>query len=250
VSKTDGRGDLTQSYRYEETERRVEHMIRVGRVVEANYSHPAWLRVKLDGEVSAKLPIGTMRAGGNREWHPYEVGEQVLVYAPAGVTNGAFVLGAVPCNDFPAPDDSPERYVMRYKDDTLVRYDREQHHFDIENPNGDGRYRSIVTDHSEIIQDNDHIKLRIGETFIEIRDGSIELNVNGTTAKLTPDLLAVSAALATFSGNVEIDQNLFVGQVATAGVDVIAGPGISLVFHIHSGVWTGPEVSGPPIPGS
>lgn len=71
------------------------------------------------------------------------------------------------------------------------------------------------------IQCVDQIVLKVGEASVEITESAIRLSAGGATLELS-------------------------GGVVTAASDVIAG-GVSLISHIHTGVITGPMLSGPPV---
>lgn len=261
MSRSNGRGDLPDGYRFEEVERRVDHLVRIGKVAEVDYERAPQARIKvfLDGDleenISAWLPLATSRNGPNGEWDPPEVDEQVIVVAPSGTTNNAYVLGTIPQNLFPVHDyaeRSPDRHLRWYLDETTFLYDRAQHLWEINNPNADGRHHLLITDNSEIEQTNERIFLRIAETSIEIVDGRITLAVGGTTATLTPDLLEVMAGLTRLSGDLEVGGNASIGGAVDVGSTVTAvgdvtGAGISLETHVHIGVETGPGTSGTPI---
>src|SRR4051794_7784251 len=118
----------------------------------------ARVRVMLDGFPSAWLPIATCRNGPNGEWDPPEIDEQVIVVAPSGTTAGAYVLGTLPRDIFPVHDyaeRNPARHLRWYEDDTTLLYDREQHLWELKNPNADGRHHLLITDNSEIEQTNE-----------------------------------------------------------------------------------------------
>jgi phage baseplate assembly protein V len=221
MSRSNGRGDLPESYRFEEVERRFDHMVRIGTVYEVDYERmpQARVRVLLDGWPSAWLPIATCRNGPNGEWDPPEIDEQVIVVAPSGTTAGAYVLGTIPRDIFPVHDYAerdPARHLRWYEDDTTLLYDRDEHLWELKNPNEDGRHHLLITDNSEIEQTNERIFLRINETSIEITDGQIRLSVGEeTTVTLTDGLLAVDAELSHFTGDVVIDGALEVGGATT-----------------------------------
>ncbi|MFV0680021.1 phage baseplate assembly protein V [Ottowia sp.] len=67
----------------------------------------------------------------------------------------------------------------------------------------------------------------------------IEFGVGDATLTITPEQIALSAGGATLT---------LAGGIVTASADVVAG-GVSLVSHIHTGVISGPMVSGPPVGG-
>lgn len=81
--------------------------------------------------------------------------------------------------------------------------------------------------------------------FWQWQDGTLQakcteeiiLTVGEATLSITPEAVRISAGGASLE---------VAGGVVTAESDVIAG-GVSLVNHIHTGVITGPMVSGPPL---
>jgi phage baseplate assembly protein V len=240
MSRSNGRGDLPDAYRFEEVERRLDHTVRIGTVYETDYGRmpQARVRVMLDGFPSAWLPIATCRNGPNGEWDPPEVDEQVIVVAPSGTTAGAYVLGTLPRDLFPVHDYAerdPARHLRWYEDDTTLLYDREQHLWELKNPNADGRHHLLITENSEIEQTNDRIFLRIAETSFEITDGQIRLSVNGeTTMTLTDGLLEVDAELAHFTGDVVIDGALEVGGATTVAGGIAALGNIATTAAINA----------------
>lgn len=252
MSRSDGRGDLPNAYRHEEHERRIDHMLRVGKVVEVDYARVSAngktqprVRVQLDGEPSAWLPISSPRNGPNGEWDAYELDEQVLVWAPSGTTAGAFVWGSIPRDAFPPKSIDPDDHLRWYFDDTTFLYNRARHAYEVVNPNSDGHHWFHITENSEVHQDNDLIRLRIAQTFLEVRDGSITLSVNGgTSVTITDGLVNVLASLTNLVGALNVT------ELATA-LDMIAtATGVTLATHIHEGVEPGPSVTTPAVPGT
>ena len=158
--------------------------------------------------------------------------------APSGTTAGAYVLGTLPRDLFPVHDyaeRNPARHLRWYEDDTTLLYDREQHLWELKNPNADGRHHLLITDNSEIEQTNERIFLRIAETSIEITDGQIRLSVNGeTTMTLTDGLLEVDAELAHFTGDVVIDGALEVGGATTVAGSIAALGNIATTAAINA----------------
>jgi phage baseplate assembly protein gpV len=162
----------------------------------------------------------------------------VIVVAPSGTTAGAYVLGTLPRDLFPVHDyaeRNPARHLRWYEDDTTLLYDREQHLWELKNPNADGRHHLLITDNSEIEQTNDRIFLRIAETSIEITDGQIRMSANGTTTTtLTDGLLEVDAELAHFTGDVVIDGALEVGGAVTVAGGIAALGDIATTAAINA----------------
>ncbi|HVI38282.1 MAG TPA: phage baseplate assembly protein V [Gaiellales bacterium] len=252
MSRSNGRGDLPDAYRFEEVERRLDHTVRIGTVYETDYGRmpQARVRVLLDGWPSAWLPIATCRNGPNGEWDPPEVDEQVIVVAPSGTTAGAYVLGTLPRDLFPVHDyaeRNPARHLRWYEDDTTLLYDREQHLWELKNPNADGRHHLLITENSEIEQTNERIFLRINETSIEITDGQIRLSVGEeTTVMLTDGLLEVDAELSHFTGDVVIDGALEVGgaTTVTGGIATLGNIATTAAINAIGAISAGGLVNG------
>jgi phage baseplate assembly protein V len=248
----DGRGDLGDSYRFEELERRVDHLLRIGNVskIEHEYKSSPRVKVILDGDESDWMRIAALRAGEDQNYWVPEIGEQVMVFAPSGLTPRAIVWGCLNKMDYPALRETADRILIRYKDETEIEYNRETHAYTFTNPNADGMFKSTVTDNSEVLQTADTIKLRIATTFIEVTDGRIVFNVNGTTLTITPDLIAGVAAETTLSGNLNVGGDATAAGTVTGTTAVRTGVGTSLDTHTHIGVETGLGISGPPVPGT
>jgi phage baseplate assembly protein V len=228
VASSDGRGDLSPTYRFEEIERRLDHLLRVGQITQTQYGAKSAPKVKvlIDDNESNWIRIAAIRAGPDREWWVPEPGEQVIVFAPSGVTNAAFVFGSVNRDIHASINDNPDQHTIQYLDETVFQYDRKQHFYDVTNNHGDGHNRWTVTDDSEVLQESGRILLRIKDTFIEITDGKIVQSVNGTSITVTPGLVVHDAARSVFTGNLVVE-----GSIGTAG-SVTAQGGIATAGSI------------------
>ena len=111
------------SFDIAEIERRLSNLARIGTIAEADYKK-ALVRVKSDGFTTEWLPWITRRAGGDIDWWAPEVGEQVLVIAPSGLMEDAFVIPALYSNSKPEPEQSPDKHTVRYKNGDVVTHDR------------------------------------------------------------------------------------------------------------------------------
>ena len=121
-------------FRVSELERKLGNLVRMGRVVAADYE-AATVEVDCDGARSW-YPFLTHRAGGNQSWHPPEVGEQVMVFCPAGHTERGYVLPALYQTDYPAPAINPDVHRTTYSDGALIEYNRATHVLMASLPNG------------------------------------------------------------------------------------------------------------------
>ncbi|MDR1349369.1 MAG: phage baseplate assembly protein V, partial [Zoogloeaceae bacterium] len=82
--------------------RRLESMIRIGRVVAVD---PAAARCRVkSGELETEfLPWLERRMGETRDWDPPTIGEQVMVLSPSGEVAGGIVLTGIPSDASPPP---------------------------------------------------------------------------------------------------------------------------------------------------
>jgi phage baseplate assembly protein gpV len=143
---------------------RVDATIRIGKIVECRYDNEGKLdsakpeddpshftnedranrfrgalyRVQMSDKKYYWIPQMHRRAGNDQEYWAYEKGEQVVVIAPAGEPTQAFIIGALPTDDFRPPvgfddlskDKRPWResvYRKRFKDGMMTEYDRYLH---------------------------------------------------------------------------------------------------------------------------
>lgn len=115
------------SFDVTELDRRLANLIRFGSIAQADYA-TAKVRVNIGGNLTGWLSWLTGRAGGDRDWHAPEVGEQVLVLSPSGELNQGVVLAAVFQTAHPQPVNSADKHHTVYSDGAVVEYDRAAHH--------------------------------------------------------------------------------------------------------------------------
>lgn len=115
--------------------------LRIGTVIETDLPN-ALARVRFGGEdeddpawESHWLDMATPRAGATRIWSPVSVGEQVRVECPDGDLEAAQIIGALWCDDHPAPG-STTRELIRFGDGCELAYDPESHHLEAILPAG------------------------------------------------------------------------------------------------------------------
>ncbi|NYT62364.1 phage baseplate assembly protein V [Alcaligenaceae bacterium] len=104
-------------------ERRLANMVKMGTVVAANYTDGK-ARVLCDDFTTDWLPWKTRRAGGDIDWWAPEIGEQVEVLSPSGLTEGAWIGAALYSDQFSEPEASPDRHTVRYKNGDSIIHDR------------------------------------------------------------------------------------------------------------------------------
>lgn len=111
------------SYELSETMRRLDNLVRVGTVAEADYAR-ARIRVRTGDLVTDWIPWATTRAGGDRSWWAPELGEQVLLLAPGGQLEDTIALPALYQDAHDAPQSSADVMHVAFGDGAFVTYDR------------------------------------------------------------------------------------------------------------------------------
>ncbi|MFI9652601.1 phage baseplate assembly protein V [Guyparkeria sp. GHLCS8-2] len=206
-----------------EINRRLENLIRLGTVDQADYAS-ARLKVRIGELVTGWLPWLTHRAGGDRSWWAPEVGEQVVLLSPGGDLAQGIVLPSLYRDAHPAPGTDPAKHTTRYQNGTEETHDRAAQHYHLNVPAG-GK-----------------ITLQVGNTTLVLEDGQ---------TKLTTPKLVVDSPDSTFTGDVTAQGLLtyLAGMIGQGGagatasisgsVDVTGGDvtvdGISSKHHTHPG---------------
>lgn len=106
--------------------RRLENLIRLGTIAQVD-PVARRCRVNTGGLLTDWLPWATQRAGEDREWDAPSVGEQCLLFSPSGEPALGVVLLGLYSDQFPAPDNNPNRRRRAYRDGAVVEYDTETH---------------------------------------------------------------------------------------------------------------------------
>lgn len=114
------------AYRVAELERRLNNLLRMGTICEADYA-AARVRVRSGDLVTAWLPWLTRRASGDRDWWAPELGEQVMLLSPCGDPAQGVVLPAVYQAARPAPAADPTLWRAAFADGAVLEYDRQAH---------------------------------------------------------------------------------------------------------------------------
>ncbi|MCX8016531.1 MAG: phage baseplate assembly protein V [Rhodocyclaceae bacterium] len=140
-----------------EAERLLANTVLPGRIEQLD-ARRARVRVRCGELLTDWIPFAARRAGPDRTWHAPEPGEQVLLAAPGGDLTQAVVLGALYSQRHPAPASSADISGTYWADGALMEYDRRQH-----------RWR------------------------LQLPDGSIELRVGGSSILITPDAIRLRA---------------------------------------------------------
>lgn len=107
-----------------QNDRRLGNIAQMGVVEEVDYSTPPKGRVRIGELLTGWMRMGTPRAGGDKDWIVYEVGEEVLVVS----TSGEFRNGAIVCalnNGLnPAPASSADIRRTNYGNGSFIENNR------------------------------------------------------------------------------------------------------------------------------
>lgn len=107
--------------RLEALERQVAQMNVRGKIVEVDYdNHKAKVKYG-ENQTTGWLPWKPIRAGKAIVWWPLEVGEAVTVLSPGDLTLGE-IFPASYQNDFPAPSNDPDLFLIQFDDETSLSY--------------------------------------------------------------------------------------------------------------------------------
>lgn len=160
-------------YALTELDRRVANMIRIGKIKEVDIDNKV-VTVDLGTEdgpehVTDWLPWGARRAGSDRTWDPPDVGEQVVVIAPGGELDQAFVGHALFSDDFPANGSDAKDRRITFKDGSVIEFDRDASKLNV------------------TLNDNAVFTLKIGSMEIKVTKDGAEIGKGGPTKFATRD---------------------------------------------------------------
>lgn len=208
--------------RLADLERRLANLIRVGTVSHADYDARA-VRVLCDDITTDWLPWKTRRAGGDVEWWAPEVGEQVEVISPSGLIEAAYVGPALYSNQYDAPETSPDRHTIRYKNGDSIVHDR-----------SDGSLTIVLAGPATIEAD--------GPVLVKSPSVTIDAPDTTCTGKLLVQGLLTYQGGMSGSGGTSGSTAIIQGNVKIEDGDLEAD-GISLKRHTHTEQGDGAETS-------
>lgn len=119
-----------------ELARLIENLVRLGTVAAVQVQPPR-VQVKSGKILTAWLPWLSLRAGGDREWDPPTIGEQVVLLSPSGLLAQGVVLAGLFSDQVPANGDREGLHRRTYRDGAVIEYDSIAHHLRAVLP-GDG----------------------------------------------------------------------------------------------------------------
>jgi len=200
------------AYRVTELERRLTNLVRVGKVAAADYQ-AAQVRVQIGPITTAWRPWLTLRAGGDRTWWAPEVGEQVLLFSPAGEPAQGWVLPAGFSDAAPAPAASPDIKREVFADGSEFSFDRSTGTLTV-NVTGDV---SVVAGGRASLEAGGPIDVTAAEAITVTAGGPVSIEA--------PAIAMVgTAAGATLTGDFNLIGSLSVeGDVSATGTIIDAG---------------------------
>lgn len=207
--------------------RRIENIVRPGVIFSVDHAKALCI-VDFQGIRTCPLPWFTLRAGTDSTWDAPTKGEQCIVFAASGELVNGFVLVGLYSNESPAPSNNPDIKMRKFSDGAVIQYDTKIHHLEAILP-ADGTATLTATG---------GITLN-GDTTI---NGNVTTNGNQQT----------NGSIAMTGNNTVGGSQLVQGSSHSSGhfsteADVTAGE-ISLKNHKTSGVKSGSETSGGPVP--
>ncbi|RLL46422.1 phage baseplate assembly protein V [Acinetobacter cumulans] len=225
-----------------ELHRRLENLIRFGTIKTIHPAKPFTTVTVTIGEITtAKLRFLTLRAGKTKTWDPPTVGEEVVVISPSGVLEMGVAIAGFNNKDNPSPSDNLDQTIRVFEDGCILAYDVSSHHLSAILP--PGGTVELTANGGVTVNAN-------GGVTVNANDGlTINAVSGGTThnGNLTVNGSTVTTGNSTVQGSQLVQGSSHsTGQFST-DADVTAGD-ISLKSHKTSGVKSGSETSGEPIP--
>lgn len=202
--------------------RRLENLIRFGKIKTVNPSNPIPLvTVDLDDIITPEIRFFNARSGNDSTWDPPSLEEEVMVISPCGeIGPTSVVFYGLYNNEHPASSDDLNKKIRVFADGCIIAYDIAEHHLSAILPSGG---KAIVTADGGITVN--------GDTTI---NGNLQ--INGSTAMTGNNTVGGSQLVQGSSHST--------GAFSTEA-DVKAGS-ISLKEHKHPGDSGG--TTGGPIP--
>ncbi|MFW2000708.1 phage baseplate assembly protein V [Acinetobacter ursingii] len=215
--------------------RRVENLIRLGRIKTVTPSKPFHtVTVNLGDIVTKELRVLNLRAGKDTTHDLPSINEECLVFSPCGVLELGVVLVGLNNEDFPTPYQDPNIKLRMFEDGAVISYDTKNHSLQAILPTN---ATAILTAPGGLTVNAD--TTINGKLFVNGDQTNVgNVQINGST---------IMTGNNTVGGSQLVQGSSYSsGDFSTAG-DVKAGD-ISLKSHKTSGVKSGGDTSGGPVP--
>lgn len=215
-----------------EINRCLQNLIRLGVVAEVDHDN-ARARVTSGDLTTGWLPWLTQRAGDAVTWWAPSVGEQVVILSPGGDLAAGVMMSGIYSNAVGAPSASPSIATTHYPDGAVIEYDHASHALSATLPGGS----SATVTATSVVANADQVTSNAPETTCT---GNLtvenNLTVNGHSslnAGLSVSGSGGGGSAAVINGSVQVS-------------DDVTAAGISLIHHVHGGVWGGDGNTGAP----
>ena len=137
--------DVIQDLLYDvaELKRKIGNIVRQGTVTKVDHEK-ARVKVESGGMITDWIPWLTARAGNDRNWHPPEEKEQVVLLSATGAADQYVAIPALYQEAFKPPSTDEHVSVTQYQDGAMVSYDRKAHKMKINLPDEKAEIRIIA----------------------------------------------------------------------------------------------------------
>ena len=231
--------DLDQSgFHQVEMDRRLGNILKQGTVVQLDEIN-ARVQVEVDDELTTDwLPWFSGKAGKTSEWSPPEIGEQVMILSPSGELAQGWVMRGTYKDDAPHPFGATKtQHITLFEDGSKTIYDLAT------------KTMTVICVGDVVVQAAGNINLTaVGQinltagTQLNLAAANINIVAAVAIGLAAPAIgIAAGGGGATFSGDTDWSGNV------THHNGHITSNGIVVDTHHHSGVMSGPSVTGPPV---
>lgn len=217
----------SDSMNYAELARRIENICRYGTVETIDHENKT-ITVNLGDITTTNIRWAVLRSGKDKTWDAPSIGEECAVISPCGELALGFAIFGFYNENNPSPESNPALKLRLFEDGTMICYDTENH----------ALTAILVAGGTATLTATGGITIN-GDTTI---NGNLTTNgnvqTNGSTA-MTGNNTVGGSQLVNGSSHSS-------GHFSTEA-DVTAGD-ISLKHHKTSGVKSGSDTSGGPVP--
>lgn len=216
-----------------DTLRRLENLIRIGRIKSVNPSKPFHtVTVQLGDMVTKPLRLLNLRAGKDQTHDLPSTNEECVVLSPSGEIAAAIVVVGLNNEDFPTPSQDPDIKLRIFEDGAVISYNTKEHSLQAILPAG---ATTILTSDGGITIN--------GDTTI---NGNLVTNGNSTTnGNVQTNGSTTMTGNNTVGGSQSVSGTSKSTGTISSSADVTAS-GVSLKSHKHSGVKSGGDNTGAP----
>lgn len=191
--------------------RLLHNLIRLGTIAEVQYQPPR-VRVKTGDNETDWLHWLNLRAGTTLDWDPPTLGEQVILFSPAGDLAQAIVVVGINSDQHPAPSDNKDLWLRQFPDGSTFAYNHGEHRLDI-NIKGDAH-----------IHIEKNATLQVDQNLTASIKGSANLHIEkDATVQVDQDLTANVAGAAKIDAGILAQITAPKIELGNGGFGVVTG---------------------------